>query len=241
MEMNQAFSALETPHASAYYAQRMVTADELSAGDRDRLVARYGRKFVAGETLFREGDAAHEAFLLQDGRVRLSKRVRNAERNLMVLRSGDFFGETGLLEGGLRTSTAVALTEGIALALDRATFEQLTERHPPIASRLFEQLIARLSDAEDQVELMLLRDPPSRVVGALLKLMQGHAQSAIAISPVELAARVGLEVEAVKQAVLGLREQGYLRIAGEHIEIDNVEALRRYYALLGAQESVQGS
>jgi CRP/FNR family transcriptional regulator, cyclic AMP receptor protein len=219
----------------------MVETVELSTQDRDRLVARYGRKFAAGETLFREGDSAHEAFLLQDGRVRLSKQVRNTGRSLLVLRGGDFFGETGLLEGGTRTSTAIALSEGIALALDRATFELLTERHPGIASRLFEQLILRLVDAEDQVELMLLRDHPSRIALALLKLAQSQGGTMLAISPVELSARVGLEVDVVKRIILNLREQGYLRIKGEHIELNNVESLQRYYALLGAQERVRGS
>jgi CRP/FNR family transcriptional regulator, cyclic AMP receptor protein len=242
-------STLETGRPNAYYAD-MVEAGELSTGDRDRLIARYGRKFNACETLFREGDAAHEAFLLQEGRVRLSKQVRNTERGLLVLRAGDFYGETGLLDGGTRTSTAVALSDGIALALDRATFELLTERHPAIASRLFEQLILRLSDAEDQVELMLLRDPPSRIVGALLKFSQGQTstvqgqgmgQTMLAVSPVELSARVGLDVDVVKRVVLSLREQGYIRIKGEHIEIDNLESLRRYFALLGAQDRIRGS
>jgi CRP/FNR family transcriptional regulator, cyclic AMP receptor protein len=221
----------------------MLDSGDLSTSDRERLVARYGRRFVAGETLFREGESAHEAFLLQDGRVRISKRVRTTERSLLIVRPGDFFGETGLLQNGLRNSSAVALSEGIALALDQSTFEQLTERYPTIASRLFEQLILRLGEAEDQVEIMLLKDPPSRVVGALLKLAvaQGGASDVVlALSPVELSARVGLDVETVKRVVLRLRDHNYIRISAEHIQVGDVDALRRYYILLGAQEGVQG-
>jgi CRP/FNR family transcriptional regulator, cyclic AMP receptor protein len=220
----------------------MEGSEDLSRDDRERLIARFGRRFSVGETLFREGDLAPEAFLLQDGRVRLSKKVRTSERSLLVLRAGDFFGETGLLEHGVRTSTAIALTNGIALALDRKTFEQLTERYPAISGRLVEQLILRLADAEDQVEIMTLQDPPSRVVGALLKLAAasqgGHSNAVLALSPVELSARVGLDVEAVKRVVIKLREQQYLQISSEQIEIFDVEALRRYYALLGAQEKL---
>jgi CRP/FNR family transcriptional regulator, cyclic AMP receptor protein len=220
----------------------MEGSEDLSSDDRERLIARFGRRFSVGETLFREGDPAQEAFLLQDGRVRLSKKVRTSERSLLVLRAGDFFGETGLLEHGVRTSTAIALADGIALALDRKTFEQLTERYPAISGRLVEQLILRLADAEDQVEIMTLQDPPSRVVGALLKLATGsqgpHPSAVLALSPVELSARVGLEVEAVKRVVIKLKEQRYLQISSEQIEIFDVEALRRYYALLGAQEKL---
>ncbi len=222
----------------------MEPAKEMGALERERLISRYGRRFVAGETLFREGEAAHEAFLLQDGRVRLLKRVRVAERSLMVLRAGDLFGETALVEGGLRGSTAVALTEGVALALDRETFRQLIERHPAIATRVFEQLVLRLADAEDQIEIMMLKDNPSRVVGALLKLVVGQEDGpgmALAISPVELSCRVGLDVETVKRIVHKLREQQYIRIVGEHVEIPDVEALRRYYLLLGAKEDLRGA
>ncbi|NOU29811.1 MAG: Crp/Fnr family transcriptional regulator [Polyangiaceae bacterium] len=226
----------------------MEPAKEMGALERERLISRYGRRFVAGETLFREGEAATEAFLLQDGRVRLLKRVRVAERSLMVLRAGDLFGETALVEGGLRGSTAVALTEGVALALDRETFRQLIERHPAIATRVFEQLVLRLADAEDQIEIMMLKDNPSRVVGALLKLVVGQVAGqddgpgmALAISPVELSCRVGLDVETVKRIVHKLREQQYIRIVGEHVEIPDVEALRRYYLLLGAKEDLRGA
>jgi CRP/FNR family transcriptional regulator, cyclic AMP receptor protein len=51
---------------------------------------------------------------------------------------------------------------------------------------------------------------------------------------------VGLDVETVKRTVLRLRDRQYLHIAGERIEIPDVEALRRLYALLGAQDELAG-
>ncbi|MDB4993638.1 MAG: hypothetical protein JWM74_1070, partial [Myxococcaceae bacterium] len=63
-------------------------AGELVPEDRERLIGRFGRKFLAGEAIFREGEPAREAFLLQDGRVRLLKRVRMVERSLLLLKPG---------------------------------------------------------------------------------------------------------------------------------------------------------
>jgi len=97
-------------------------AIELAPDEYARLVGRYGRRFAAGEALFREGDAANEAFLLQEGRIRLLKRVRMVERSLIVLKPGDLFGESALIDNAARNSTAVALSEGTALVLDRTTF-----------------------------------------------------------------------------------------------------------------------
>jgi CRP-like cAMP-binding protein len=212
--------------------------------DRARLVARYGRQFLAGETIFREGEPATEAYLLQDGRVRLLKRVRMQERSLMVLRSGDLFGESALLDAAARNSTAVALTDGVALALDRDTFRSLLMHYPTVAVRMVEQLVRRVRDAEDHIEILMLRDNQYKVVSALLKLAQrteaGGQGAELALSPVELSSRVGLDVDTVKRAVARLREQGYLRITGERVEIPDLDALRRLYVLLGTKEELEG-
>ena len=215
---------------------------ELGPADRERLLGRYGRRFVAGATLFREGDPANEAFLLQEGRVRLLKRVRMVERSLIVLKPGDLFGESALLDAAARNSTAVALSDGAAVVLDRETFRPMLEHYPSIAIRMLEQLTRRVRDAEDQIELMMVKDTQSKIVGALLKLAQRATEGEveIALSPVELSTRVGLDVETVKSAVQRLREQEYLRISGEKVEIPDIEALRRLYLLLGTKEELGG-
>jgi CRP/FNR family transcriptional regulator, cyclic AMP receptor protein len=219
----------------------VLTAD-LGPEERARLIHRFGRHFAAGDAIFREGEPAREAFLLQEGRVRLLKRVRLVERSLMVLRPGDLFGESALLDDAARTSTAVALTDGVALALDRSTFRPLLESHPSIASRVTDQLIRRVKDAEDQIEIMLLRDAQSKIVGALLKLVGRNEGTAadLSVSPVELSTRVGLDVDTVKRQVMRLREQQYVRIVGERVEIPDLDALRRLYLLLGTKEELRG-
>jgi CRP/FNR family cyclic AMP-dependent transcriptional regulator len=223
-------------------------AAEAEQADRARLAAKFGRPFIAGEALFREGEPAKEAFLLQEGRVRLLKRVRTVERSLMVLRPGDLFGESALLQAPARNSTAVALTDGVALALQRDTFRALLEAHPSIAMRVIEQLTVRVRDAEDQIEIMMLRDTQSKVVSALLKLARdfaatggaGDAAAELQVTPVELSTRVGLDVDTVKRAVQRLREQGYVKITGEKVEIPELGALRKLYTLLGTKEDLRG-
>ena len=216
----------------------------LAEAERARLAQKYGRIFLAGETLFKEGEPAGDAFLLQEGRVRLLKRVRTVERSLIVLKPGDLFGESALLDAAARNSTAVALTDGVALALDRLTFRSLLVNYPAVATRVLEQLIRRVRDAEDQIEVLLLRDTGFKVVSALLKLAHrggsAGAGAEISVSPVELASRVGLDVDTVKRNVQRLRDQGYLKITGEKVEIPDMDALRRLYVLLGTKDELRG-
>ena len=225
-------------------ASALGIAGEIAPADRARLVAKFGRSFSAGEALFREGEPAKEAFLLQEGRVRLLKRVRMVERSLMVVRPGDLFGESALLDSTARNSTAVALTDGIALALGRDTFRSLLENHPSIAMRVIDQLTIRVRDAEDQIEIMMLRDTQSKVVSALLKLARDRESSSpnaeLTVTPVELSTRVGLDVDTVKRTVQRLREQGYVKITGEKVELPDLGALKKLYALLGTKEELKG-
>jgi CRP-like cAMP-binding protein len=226
--------------------QMASSADPAEGGGESRLLARFGRRFSAGDVLFNDGDPASEAFLLQEGRVRLIKRVGAVERSLRVLRPGDLFGETALIQGAPRNSTAVALSDGVALALDQATFEQVLSSNPGVGSRVLHQLIRRLRDAEDQIEILMLRDSQSKIVVLLLKLAHqsssGQTTGAVSvnISPMELSTRVGLDVDTVKRNVQQLRDSGYINISGERMEIPDIEALGELYGLLGVKDQIVG-
>lgn len=207
------------------------------------LIARFGRSFQPGEVIYREGEPGTEAYLLEEGRVRLLKKVRGAERSLMVLKPGDLFGESALLPGAERSSTAVALSAGLALAIDQTTLQNLLEHNAGIASRIVKQLVRRLRDAEDQIELIMLTDVQSKIVSALLKLAQqarepGGTSALFTVSPMELATRVGLDVDTVKRSVQKLREGQYIRVADERLEVPDIEGLRKLYALLGQKDEV---
>ena len=43
---------------------------------RERLIETYGRRFSAGEVIFRQDEPTKNVYVLQEGRVRLVKRVR---------------------------------------------------------------------------------------------------------------------------------------------------------------------
>ena len=211
------------------------------AGPDPRLLEKFGRRFTAGEVIFREGEAGHEAFLLQEGRVRLLKKVRTVERSLMVLKPGDLFGESALVANAARSSTAIALTDGVALALAESTFRALLQNNAAIAARVLQQLVRRLRDLEDQIEFMMIRDTQSKVVSALLKLVAGgRSGGAIPISPMDLSSRVGLDIDTVKRTVQQLRDGDYIRISEEKLEIPDVEALKKLYALLGVKDEIRG-
>jgi CRP/FNR family cyclic AMP-dependent transcriptional regulator len=216
---------------------------DTSEHERDRLIAQFGRRYAAGTVIFREGDIGMDVFVLHEGSVRALKRVRRVERSVQILKAGDLFGEDGLLPGAPRATTAVAITDVTVVALDLETFSALLQGSAPVAMRMLQQLVRRLRDAEEQIENMMLPDRRSRAVNALLKLAaeDGHheGRAQLSRSPLELASRAGLDVDAVKRSILELRDGGYLRIADEQIVIEDLDALRALFALLGRAEQIR--
>jgi CRP/FNR family cyclic AMP-dependent transcriptional regulator len=226
----------------------MALSPDVGHEAEQRLLSRYGRRFAAGTILFRDGDPATEAFLLQEGRVRLIKHAGAMERSLRVVRPGDLFGEGALVKGAMRTSTALALDDTVVLAFDQATFDQVLSSSPEVAARVLSQLIRRLRDAEDQIEIHMLRDAQSKVVVALMKLGQQqlaqdgrpNGQVALTLSPLELSAHAGLDVDTVKRIVAQLRDRGYVSIHEERVELPDLENLRELYGLLGVKDQLRG-
>jgi CRP-like cAMP-binding protein len=217
--------------------------EELGDSDRARLIERFGRVYAAGATIFQDGEDAVACFIVEEGRVRLVKKIRATERSLTMLKPGDLFGEDALLERATRAATAIAVTEVTVLALDRKTFGRLFAGNPDVAVRLVQQLVRRLRDAEEQLENSMLRDHPSRVVNTIVRMASTHEAGAsgwtLRISPLELSSRVGLDVDAVKRVIQQLRDGGYLRIMDEKIVVPDLGALRRLYDLLGMKEEVR--
>jgi CRP/FNR family transcriptional regulator, cyclic AMP receptor protein len=213
------------------------------AKNADRLFARFGRSYEGGDVVFNEDDPAGEVLMILDGRVRLLKRVRSVERDIVVLKAGDIFGETALVRGQLRSASAVALGSCRALAFSADDFEALLVEQPEIALKMIGQLIRRLQASEERIENMMLRDSQSKIVNTLIHLAQaaapGQARVFLGISPIELSSRIGIDVDAVKRGILQLKENRFLGISGEQLELYDIEALRKLYRLMGMKENLR--
>ncbi len=102
----------------------------------------------AGELVFREGDASHEMYIVQEGQVELLKAYAGEEKSVAKLEAGDFFGEWALLEEVPREVSARGLTDYRLLRIDQATFHQIVREDPNIAVRMLRRLAQRLSERQ---------------------------------------------------------------------------------------------
>lgn len=118
--------------------------ESLVFGRANRLLAKYGRHYEAGETLIREGDDSRDAYFLYAGQVGLFKNLGGAEKRLGHLGEGELFGEMAHLLQETRSATVRAEGEVTALVLPPAMLDELMKYSAPLAQRIIGSLAGRL-------------------------------------------------------------------------------------------------
>ena len=98
-------------------------------------------KFVkAGSIIFREGDEAHELFVIKSGRVR----IQLGNRTLTELGPESIFGEMALIDDETRSATAVAITDVEIVPVGERQFLFLVSQTPYFALKVMRVLAQRL-------------------------------------------------------------------------------------------------
>src|SRR5947199_7360758 len=106
-------------------------------------------------------------YVIQTGRVQLTRRVRGREAHLATLPPGEFFGEMAIVNNRPRSATATVIEDARALVIDRRTFDAMIRGNTEIAVRLIKKLANRLEQANQQIEILLVRDTNHRLVQLL--------------------------------------------------------------------------
>jgi CRP-like cAMP-binding protein len=100
------------------------------------------RTYAAGETVFSEGSAGGEMYLIKEGVVTIC----SGERTLDTLAAGDIFGEMALIGNEPRSATAVAATACCLLPVDEERFLFLVQQTPYFSLHVMGVLARRLRD-----------------------------------------------------------------------------------------------
>jgi CRP-like cAMP-binding protein len=124
------------------------------------------RKFSAGGTIYRRGDAAASAFEVRDGRVRLTWPREGGPELPTVLGRGQVFGAAELISGAARAATAEALGEAVVDELGRDELARLCADDPEFARAMFQPAFERLRRDEDaaRAQAAIVTPPPVEIV-----------------------------------------------------------------------------
>lgn len=208
----------------------------------DRLFDRFGREFPEGTVIFREGDVGNEMYVIQSGKVNITKRSRDVEKVLVTLGPGAFFGEMAIINNKPRSASAVVVEAARLLVIGPKTFDAMIRGNTEIAVRMIKILAQRLQAADEQIENLMIKDANSRVVHFLTHLASKGKQVAggtlVEIAPDDLATKIGLQTREVEEVLAKLLRARLIReheVEGGFL-IHDVNRLREFLEFLEMKE-----
>jgi len=202
-----------------------------------QLFSRFGKKIPANTVLFHEGDVGENMYILQSGRVKISKRIRGVEKTLATLEKGEFFGEMAILNDKPRSATAETLDECDMLVIDRKTFDALIRGNAEIAVRFIKRLADRLRETNDQMEALMIKDNTSRLVSILAKHVREQKKVGEFTMTIEdLAGLAGIEAAQARTILEKLASVRIVEVTGEKIHIRDQEQVDRLLRYLEMRE-----
>lgn len=207
----------------------------------DVLFQRLGRTFPAGTVLFKEGDSGREMYVIQAGKIKISKKVRDEEQTLAVIGAGEFFGEMAIFNNKPRSASATVLEECKVLVVDPRTLEAMIKGNTEIAVRMIKKLAARLQEADDQIESLMLKDSNSKVVHTLARIADTAGQKVeggikIKLTMADLAGKTGLELKQAEEFVAKIVKAKILQVLPDGFVISDVDRLRKFLEYLTMKE-----
>jgi CRP/FNR family cyclic AMP-dependent transcriptional regulator len=112
-----------------------------------------------GEVVVREGDAGRDMFVIEAGKVRITKVVGDDVVVLATLERGDFFGEMSLLESHPRDASAVALGPTRLLVIQPGGLLLRIRRDPTFAFEMLHKLSGRVRQLNARIVGLLATRP----------------------------------------------------------------------------------
>ncbi len=105
------------------------------------------KDYSPDETIFEEGDQGDHLFLISEGNVKIFKFISpQYDDALIYLGAGEVFGELSFIDGGLRSTKAVALSNCVTATMSRKDLDVLIKEDSEIGLKIFSQIAGIVAD-----------------------------------------------------------------------------------------------
>jgi CRP/FNR family cyclic AMP-dependent transcriptional regulator len=198
------------------------------------MFAKFGVTYQPGDILFCEYEPGNEFYLLQDGRVKVTKIVSDSEKTLDIFHPGDIFGEMAILEDQPRSATAIAMDKIKVLKFNKQNFNLLLQANPQMAVKLLKIFSNRIYDAKRRLLILTLPDIESKVCDVFLMLAENQGISPKTTEPTtfsstiqEIANWCGQKPNRVKDVLMHLSNSGKIQLYEDRIIVKNLYEMFR--------------
>lgn len=178
---------------------------------------------AAGDVVFSREDQGGRVFILEKGKVALTR--PNSERTpmLQILHPGDIFGDLGVLLGTPAPVDAVVLEDASFLTIEGDRLLWLVSTRPRIALRWMVSIAGRLAAAQDRLE-ELLAGPLDFQIASLLRHLQDD-RGVVRASQETIGQLLGARRPSIARSLSNLEKQGLIEKQYREIRIVDLPRL----------------
>ncbi len=198
------------------------------------MFAKFGETYQPGDIIFCEYEPGNDFYILQDGRVKVTKIVSDSEKTLDIFHPGDVFGEMAILEDQPRSATVIAMDKIKVLKFNRQNFNLLLQANPQMAVKLLKIFSNRIYDAKRRLLILTLPDIESKVCDVFLMLAENQGISPKTTEPTtfsstiqEIANWCGQKPNRVKDVLVHLSNSGKIQLFEDRIIVKNLYEMFR--------------
>jgi CRP-like cAMP-binding protein len=109
------------------------------------------RQYAAGEAIFREQESGEAAFLIERGKVEVTRHTDAGPEHIGYLEAGSTFGEMGLVDDSPRSVSVTAVEETLVREIQRDNILAAMKESPEVLIKLLKDLFERLREANAQL------------------------------------------------------------------------------------------
>ncbi|NCN26370.1 Crp/Fnr family transcriptional regulator [bacterium] len=218
----------ETRHASALGGLNEEALAILDKGKSAVSVAK-------GEILFRVGDLATGLYCVGKGLIKTEVEGALGESRILNISSpGDFVGYTSVFNGGHQNSTASASEDSELCFIPSEALEELISKHPEFARSLLTKIVHDVKRAQKRL-LDHEKNAFQRVAESVLFLVGRFPNHNWTRK--EIADWAGTATETAIRVLSEFASEGWLRLEGRKIFIENREQLLKLAGVSPGQKS----
>jgi CRP-like cAMP-binding protein len=103
-----------------------------------------GRVYTEGEIIFKEGEEGDRMYVIQSGKVEITKRTISGDLIIATMESGEIFGEMALFDRLPRSATAKALGDARVLSIDKKKLFSTITEDPTLVFKILESMSRRI-------------------------------------------------------------------------------------------------
>ncbi len=108
------------------------------------------RRFTAGEEIFRIGDSARNAYIIESGTVEVSMPGDGEKIVIAELGQGEIIGEMSMIDDAPRSATVTAIEDTEVIVIRRSQFQKPLSATDPLMNLLLRVVLSRFRDSQRQ-------------------------------------------------------------------------------------------